>query len=244
MENSPVSFINYWQQIVTIWAEIAVAAAVLILIYYLLRRSLISKRTVKYEFMSANEIRFYWYAALALSVGLTFYLNGLIVGVNSTNSQFILAIKTFLSIAIGSGVGYFFNTYLHVYYPFKLEKKLHKIRFNPRKSPDGNKMKLLTEDEEDVHMTQEMIHHEKISAYEYDVWLDDKTGYKIIEKYNGSLYDLICDNCNYRTLHEYDEEVVLEPQAQESGVLKKHYQCTYCGHKEARESKIAPLAEN
>ncbi|MFY0624948.1 MAG: hypothetical protein JXR07_01555 [Reichenbachiella sp.] len=244
MENSSAPFIKYWQQIVVIWSEIAVAAAILIVLYYLIRRALISKRTVKYEFISANEVRFFWYAALALSIGFTFFFNGLIVKEHVTESQFILSIKTFLSLAIGFGVGYFFNTYLHVYYPFKLEKKLHDIRFKPRKSPDGNEMKLLTEDEEDVHMTQEMIHHEKISAYEYDVWIDEKSGYKIIEKYNGSLYDLICDSCNYRTLHEVDEEVIQEPKANESGILRKHYKCSYCGHKEDRESNIAPLSEN
>lgn len=241
MEKFSESFVRHWHQIVTIWSEITFFAAIVILVFYILRRSVVTKRTKKYEFISSNEIRYYWYAALTLCFSFTFFLNGLIVREDNTSTEFLLIIKTFLTVGIGFAIAYFFNQYLTVYYPFKLEKKLHSIRFKPRKSPDGNIMKMLTEDEEDVHLTEEMIHDESISAYEYDVWIDEKTGYKVIDKYKGSLYDLICSTCNYRTLRELREEVQTEPTSTDSGILLKHYKCTYCNHEEIRESRIAPL---
>ncbi len=238
------SFVRDWREITLLWSEIAFGLSILILLYYFIVKSFKTKRTTKYQYISENEVRFFWYAALALSISVTFLINGSIIRVDNTSSQFVLGIKTFLSIAIGFAVAYFFSTYIHVYYPFRVEKKLHNIRFKPRFSPEGNEMKILTEKEEDVHLTQEMIHHENISAYEYDVWLDEKTGYKIIDKYKGKLHDLICENCNYRTLHEIREEVVEEPTATVAGKLIKEYKCTYCNHTEHRESSIAPLADN
>lgn len=242
-ENFSESFVRHWNQIVMIWADIAVVLAAVIFLLYVIRRSMIRKRTAKYAFINANEIKYYWYSALMLSMGFAFYLNGLIVREDNTSTEFLLIIKTCLSLGIGFIVAYFFNTYLNVYYPFRLEKKLHSIRFAPRWSPDGNEMKILTEDEEDVHLTEEMIHHEDISAFEYDVWIDEKTGFKIIDKYLGSSYDLVCENCNYRTLREVHEEVVTEPTQTESGVLLQHLKCSYCDHEEERETKIAPLGE-
>ena len=60
-------------------------------------------------------------------------------------------------------------------------------------------MKLLNELEEDTYLTTEMIEHENNFTFDYDVWLDEDTGYKFIEKFDVHLHVLICPECNFRT---------------------------------------------
>ena len=59
---------------------------------------------------------------------------------------------------MGFLMGYTIRTYLKVYYPFSMERKLHNIRFKPRHSPDGNEMVLLDEESEDVHLTVGVVY--------------------------------------------------------------------------------------
>ena len=242
MKNDFKIFVDHWHEIVLIWAEITAIASVVIFVYYHLLLVLKRKPTRKHEFMEKNEIRYYWLTAVGLIVSFSLFLNSVIVRENVTSSTFILATKTFVTIGIGFALAYFLNIYLHVYYPFRLEKKLHRLRFKPRVSPvTGNNMRMLTEEEEDVHLTKDMIEHEKINAYEYDVWVDDESDFKLIETYKGSLHLVICEKCSYRTAHEIKEEMIMEPTDKQEGLLKKYYECSYCDNKQTKTSKIAPL---
>lgn len=238
-------FIDHWHQIAIIWSQIALAFAGLIIGYYLLMLTTRSTPAEKYKFVSLNEVKYFWYTALSLTISFTFFLNGMLVQRLHTTQNFDLTIKTILSLGIGFLVGYVCNVYLNVYYPFKLDKKLSALRFKKRISPKTNKeMRLLNEDEEDVHLSDKMIAEENAFAYDYDVWIDEESGYKLIEKYEGNLHALICDKCRFRTLKEFKEEVETQPTSDDPGSIRKHYKCSYCGHLEEKVSKVAPLSTN
>lgn len=245
MKKSIEVFVDHWHQISVIWSEIALTIAVIMMLYYLIRLVSQKSLTKKHEFIIVNEIKYLWYVGISLAVGFSFFLNALLVRAHYTGSYFALSIKTFVSVMLGLLIGSVLNTYLHVYYPFRMERRLHRIRFKTRKSAtSGDDLILLTEDEEDVHLTDEMIEHENMAVYEYDVWLDEKTGTKLIEKYRGNHHLIICEKCNYRTSHEYQEKVEEEPTASQSGTLMKYYRCSHCDHMQQRTSTIAALSSN
>jgi len=110
-------------------------------------------------------------------------------------------------------------------------------------SPDGHEMVLLNEEQEDIHLTKEMIEEEDTLSVDYDVWLDKLTNYKVIEKYDTRFHPEICDSCNFRTLLEKNEEVVIAPQEHKRGLLRKHYECSYCGHMELKDIEIPSWEE-
>ncbi|MEL7146442.1 MAG: hypothetical protein AAFO69_08750, partial [Bacteroidota bacterium] len=124
-----------------------------------------------------------------------------------------------------------------------IEKRLKKLRYTPRISPDGRKMKLLSEEEEDVYLDEGMQAEEDAFSVDYDVWIDEVSGYTKIEKYNGRLHALQCPECNYQTLKVEREEIIQTPTAEDEGELMKYYQCGYCGYKERKSFKIAPTRE-
>ena len=106
-------------------------------------------------------------------------------------------------------------------------------------------MRKLSEEEEDVHLEADMIAEEaNVHSVDYDVWIDDKTGYKKIEKYNSYQHAEECSECGYYTLKIDREEIEVKPTANETGLLLKHYKCEFCNHREAREVKLAKLSDN
>jgi len=235
-------FIDHWYQIAIIWSQIALGLALVFIFYYLLLSTTKGTLVKKHQFISSHEIRYFWYVSISLVFSLTIFLNAQLVRV-STGSELVLAIKTLVSIGLGFMIGYVIHIYLHVYYPARLEKRLSALRFKPRVNPTtGKEMRLLTEDEEDVHLTKDMIEHEIASSYEYDVWLDEETGFKIIETYEGTLHMLICEHCDYRTSKEYKHDLVKEPTGTEPGKMVKYYKCSYCDHQQTKESTIPPLS--
>ena len=60
---------------------------------------------------------------------------------------------------------------LRFYYPFFIERRLKALRYSPRINPaNGNFMKLLSEEEEDVHLEPGMQAEEELHSIDYDVW--------------------------------------------------------------------------
>ena len=53
-------------------------------------------------------------------------------------------------------ISIFVQNMLKFYFPFFIEKRLKKLRYSPRISADGNIMKLLSEEEEDVYLDEGM----------------------------------------------------------------------------------------
>ena len=234
-------FTNFtWPEQMQAGAAVMGVSAIMIILHYHIKLSIIKNMAKRYEFMSLREISRYKTATLVFAVGVAMFFNSFIAHLFDSSFTFITGI--FLSALLGFIVGYSLFAYFDIYYPFILEKRLANVRFKPRVNPHNNhQMRLLNEKEEDVHLTPEMLRHERAFAYDYDVWIDEQTGYKLIEQYDGHLQALLCEECNFRTLRDYKEEVVLSPTQQERGVLLKHYECTNCGHKELKEVSIAPL---
>lgn len=229
-----------WSEMMQIGAAVFGVLSVLIVLYYFLKLTTVSRYTKRYEFMSSFEIIHFKIASVLLAIAVAMLFNSFIAGLFQTTFTFVAGL--FLSGIVGVVVGYAIFAYFDVYYPFVLENRLMKVRFRSRVNPkNGNSMRLLNEHEEDVHLTGDMIKQEKAFAYDYDVWIDDETGFKIIEKYDGHLHALICNECNFRTLKDYKEEIVQSPTTSEKGLLLKHFKCSNCGHREGREVAIAPL---
>jgi len=245
METSYSAFIEQWHVFVQMASIAFFMVAILLIVFYLILLSTKNSQVKKYEFAAANEIKFLWYSSLSVSIALTTLLMSLFIRPTITVNNFELVMESFLFIGIGVMIGYTLYSYITIYHPSTLEKRLAEIRFKPRISPKtGKPMRLFNEDEEDVHLTEEMIAHELEYIYDYDVWLDEETGYKLIERYKGHLRTLICDECRFRTMKELKEEIAITPTLKEPGLLKKQFRCSYCGHTEEKELQIAPLSES
>lgn len=235
-------FIDQWQSTARSGAEIFLGLALVLFVLYFLGLLVSNTPAKKYKYMSKNEIRFFWYTALSLTFSFMFFLNSLIIHRLNTYQNFELILKTVLTLGLGLAIGSFFNTYLKVYYQFQLDKRLADIRFKPRNSSTGNAMKLLNEEEEDQYMTPEMIAQEEAYTFDYDVWLDEESGETLIEKYEGNLHALICDNCKFRTLKIVGEEIEKSATATTPGSVKKDFKCSHCGREEIKHFEMPPLS--
>ena len=122
-----------------------------------------------------------------------------------------------------------------------MERHLRLLRYTPRISKSGNKMKLLSEDEEDVHLDEGMQAEENVFSVDYDVWVDEETDEVKIEKYSGYLEALECGSCGFRTLTLQSEEIVKPATEEEEGQLIKNYKCTYCKAVRHTEFPIAKV---
>ena len=194
----------------------------------------------KYDFRNLYEIRLLFYASLFIISGIAVYLTTLSndpTVVWFIVSLFVAIMMSILAISV-------IHNLLNFYYPTFLEKKLQHLRYKPRISPkSGKPMKLLSEEEEDVHLDEGMQAEENIFSIDYDVWVDEETGYTQIEKYAGHLHAIECPECNYQTLKVVKEELLESPTETEPGQLLKYQNCTYCGHKVKKAFKVAPLSK-
>ena len=211
-----------------------------ILIYHWLK--LVSARDPKkrYDLINRHEITNLWYASIFLLFAVGVYVNTIV-----TEGEAIwLAVRVFVTVMMGLIVGVIISNLLKFYYPFYVEKSLKKLRYQPRISPkSGKPMKLLSEDEEDVYLDEGMQAEENVFSVDYDVWIDEETGYTKIEKYAGHLIALQCPECNYQTLKVTKEEILESPTETDEGELMKFYKCDYCGYKERKAFRIARLRQ-
>lgn len=226
------------------WGEIlALALAVIgVLIYVVHLLKLVTTKDFKdrYDYISKHEINLLWMASLFLIGSGVVYFNTKF----DENKLVWFLVQLFVSFMLGLIVGVIIQNVLKFYYPFYVEKRLKKLRYTPRISPKtGKPMKLLSEEEEDVYLDEGMQAEEDAFSVDYDVWIDEESGYTKIEKYNGRLHAQRCPECNYQTLKVTKEEIMKSPSITEEGELMKFYQCGYCGHKERKAFNIAKLKE-
>ncbi len=229
-----VSFLETWNGWIDIIALVFVGIAALLSIYYLARLLTLSDPKSKHDFINNNEINMFWYSMLSLTVAGGLYLNTVAnTYVQEEVMHFI--VRLFITASFATIFALIFNSLIKVYYPFTVNKRLNRLRHKTRINPNnGNKLKLLSEEEEDKYMTDEMIEEEARAAVDYDVWLDEETGYTKIEKYDGASLAIECPSCGYRTLRVIDEQVLRSPTIDEEGELEEHLSCSYCGHKERK----------
>lgn len=213
------------------------AVGVLILIGHLFKLMITKDQKDKYDYINMYEINLLWYSALLIIIALAVYANTLV----SESGMMWFFVRLFVSTMFAIIAGVIVQNILKFYYPFYIEKRLKFLRFTPRISPDGRAMKLLSEEEEDVYLDEGMQAEEDAFSVDYDVWIDEESGYTKIEKYNGRLHALKCNECNYQTLKVNKEEVISVATLESDGELVKSYTCGYCGHKEKKSFTIAQL---
>jgi hypothetical protein len=200
----------------------------------------------RYDYVNEHEIRYFWYAIIAFIAGVSLYFSAVITPIVPVDHSMKVYVGIFFL------AGFVVITYLilsnmvRILYPRFLENRLMRIRNKPRVSKAGNIMRKLSESEESVHLEGSQLAEQasEIHSIEYDVWLDDKTGEKRIEKYMAYQHAEKCSECGFYTMKIDTEEVVKKPSEREEGLLLEHYRCSYCKHREAREVPIAALSSN
>jgi hypothetical protein len=233
------SFLDIWHYAMIIGAIVMVAVGLLLFFIHQLKVSAIREYHLKYDFLNKNEIPTYKRVFYCFGIAVAFAINTYGMG-EITEIGIWFLVRIFMSIAGGTLVAYIAYLVLEYYYPAKLDKKLKKWRYAPRINPKtGNKMRLLSEEEEDVHLDAGMIAEENVFSIDYDVWIDEKTGDVKIEKYEGRLQALQCNSCGFYTMRVIKEEVTKMPEGNEPGELVKNYQCSYCKSVRATAFKIS-----
>lgn len=236
MLEAPLEFIETWNQWAKIIALVSFGFAVIVSLRYWLRYTTSKDPKVKYDLINTKEIYTMRSLSIFLIIALAFFANSFIDEIGAA----WMVIRSFVTLCLSVIIGVIISNMLKFYYPFYVEKRLKKLRYKPRISPKtGKPMKLLSEEEEDVYLDEGMQAEENVFSVDYDVWVDEETGFTKIEKYSGHLHALQCPECNYQTFKVEREEILSRPTEMEEGELLKYFECTYCGHKETRDYKIA-----
>jgi hypothetical protein len=224
-----------------IGALIFVVIGVALYILYNIRVYMVTDFKEKHDYISLNEIK--WlkgvFFCIALSVAMIINLYGMgRADLADVGVWFFM--RLVMGIAGGTLVGTVAFMILQYWYPTKLNNKLQKWRYMPRVNPKtGSKMKLLTEEEEDVHLDLGMQAEENIFSIDYDVWVDEKSGDVKIEKYLGHLTGLRCNNCGFYTMKVVREEIIERHDDESPKELLKHYQCAYCKNVRATQFHVS-----
>ncbi|MEP1094344.1 MAG: hypothetical protein ABJG78_04505 [Cyclobacteriaceae bacterium] len=223
-----LDFLASWQEIVYMLVFVALGLAVLN--YFLFKVRYMSLKDFKEKFDMANEkqIKMLFRTHVFLAFAIFLFANTMSYETMQLKATWFF-IRLFVAFCVGFLYGYVAQLILKFYYPGKLEKTLKKLRYTPRVNPEtGNKMKLLSEDEEDAYLDEGMQAEENVFSVDYDVWIDSATGFTKIEKYKGHLSALECDRCGFQTLRLIKEEIVKEATDHEDGELHKEFKCSYC----------------
>lgn len=228
MEIPESPFLTAWHNAMIIAAIICFAAGLVIYLIHTMRVSSISNYHTKYDYINTNEIKWFKYVFYCFGLGVAMIIN--LYGAGKVHDLGVwFYVRIFISIAGATLVGYVAALILEYYYPTKLNSKLNKWRYMPRTNPNtGNKMRLLSESEEDVHLDAGKQAEENVFSIDYDVWVDEKTNEISIEKYQGHLTALRCGSCGFFTMRVVREEVSETNEDGSPKELVKHYQCSYC----------------
>jgi len=109
---------------------------------------------------------------------------------------------------------------------------LKRWRNMPRISPQGYKMRLLNEEEDDKYLEGGQIKEEIIKSIDYDVWIADESGETLIL---GYVYRFTpyrkCPKCKYKTYYQKSNVVIQAATYSSSGKGQRTYVCENCGHK-------------
>lgn len=243
---SLVETLTNWDQYMVIVGSVFVVAGVLIFLYYEFRVLQQKEYKDKYDYVNTHEIKYFWYAVFLFIIAAFFFSNTIFTHRVLEKGWTWFGVRLFITVSMTFIAYFFLSSVVRIYYPKQLEKRLHKLRTRPRISPSGNPMRRLSEEEEDAHLEASQVAEEAsgIHSVDYDVWLDDKTGFKKVEKYMAYQHAEECPECGYYTMKIYNEEIEKLPTDGDTGMLLKHYRCSYCRHREVREVVLARLSTN
>lgn len=238
------TFFRAWDQYMFVGAAICVVFGVLILLYHEFKVLQLKDYKQKYDYVNLHEIRYFWYAIIAFIAAAAIYANSIATDKILSEGIRWFYVRIFITASFAVIAYNAFYSLVRIYYPRQLEKRLTKLRSTPRISPDGNVMRKLSESEEEHHLDDLQKASGSIHSIDYDVWIDEKTGFKKIEKYAAYQHVEECSECGFFTMKLETEEIEQAPTFEDQGVLMKHYKCSYCGHREQREIVVAQLSAN
>lgn len=217
-----------WQEYILYPAFVFAGIGILIYIFYKMKFSSLKTMKEKFDLVSQTETRRYFQIHIAFAIAIFIFFNSTMID-NVARAPMWFGIRFFIGICAGVLYGYVATLLLKYYWPKSLHKRLHALRYSPRTNPkNGNRMKLLSEDEEDAYLDEGKQAEENVFSVDYDVWIDEKTGDTVIDRYEGHLQALECDRCGFQTLKLTKEEVTKEVSGTNDGELLKEYKCTYC----------------
>ncbi len=226
----PSAFLDLFYNSMIIGGIISMTIAFIIYLLHNFKVATIRDFKAKYDYINKQEVRWYKMAFIMVGVGLGFFIN--LYGSGNSNLNTIgvwFFVRMFFGFAGATLVAYVARLILEYYYPTKLNGKLKKWRYMPRVNPKtGNRMRLLSEEEEDVHLDEGRQAEENIFSIDYDVWIDEKSSEIKIEKYEGHLTALKCNNCGFFTMKVVSEEITQRYEDESPKELVKHYKCDYC----------------
>jgi hypothetical protein len=225
---------------------ICFAAAVVIFVFHEFRVIGIKNPKDRYDYVNTHEIRYFGYAVIALIAALTLFLNEVVGPLIPVSDSMLPIVRVFFMAGFAVIAYLALGSVVRLLYPSVIDRRLNRIRNTPRLSPAGNVMRKLSAAEGSVHLDQQQIAEQAsdLHSTDYDVWVDEKTGYKQVEKYLGYQHAEKCGECGFFTLRVASEEILRKPTQSEDGLLEKHYRCSYCNHRERRDVAIAKLSTN
>lgn len=224
------AFLEIFYKVMIAGAIIFWAGGLLIYLIHNFKVVMIRDFKEKYDYINTHEIKWYKYAFYSIGIGAGFFVNLYGAGERGLNTVGVwFFVRLFFGIAGATLVAYVASLVLEYYFPTQVNKKLKKWRYMPRVNPkSGHKMRLLSEEEEDVHLDAGKLAEEEIFSIDYDVWVDEKTSDVKIEKYDGHLTALRCNNCGFFTMKVVKEELSDYEDKSRPKELIKHYKCSYC----------------
>lgn len=95
----------------------------------------------------------------------------------------------------------------------------------------SNRMRRLSEEEEDPYLTELQILEENEKIKDYDVWVCE-CGKTFVDFYEGSEYSsyVDCPRCGVHMSKVVSRETIVSPTYTEKGKEKVYYECKHCGH--------------
>jgi hypothetical protein len=243
--NEPVAspFIAAWTQAMIFGGIIMLLIGAVLYVLHHIRVAAISDYKARYDFIANREVKDYRMVFIFFGLAAAMGINLLGAGKNLHMGIWFF-IRLFISISGATLVIYVAHLVLEYYYPTILTRKLKRWRYTPRISSKGNRMRLLSEEEEDVHLEEGMQAEENVFSIDYDVWVDDSINEIKIEKYPGHLQALQCNSCGFYTMRVVKEEISKQPGPDGPGELIKHYQCGYCKSVRATAFNISTKEAN
>jgi ABC-type multidrug transport system fused ATPase/permease subunit len=246
MENSTSTIFELYDSYLFIGSYVFFGLALLIVLFHEIKVLSVSNEKDRYDYVNHYELKYFWYAIIALIGGIALFFSAYVTPMVPVDTTMKYYVSVFFVAGIVVIFYYLLSSLVNILYPRFLEGRLSRIRNKPRKSSSGNLMRKLSSEEGSVHLeAQQAVEHvSEIHSIEYDVWLDEKTGEKRVEKYMAFEHAEKCGECGYYTMRIRTEEIERKPTQTEDGLLAKHYRCSYCNHREAKEVVIAALSSN
>jgi hypothetical protein len=237
-------FLVEWQKIVFILIFVSLGVGILMYALYKIKLASITTLKGKHDHISKYEINRFFQIHLAFAAALFFFINWLEFQTIAMDILWFF-IRMFVAVAIAILHAYVARLLLKYYWPGPMHKKMRRLRYTPRINPsNGNKMKLLSEEEEDAYLDEGRQAEENVFSVDYDVWIDDTTGETHIEKYDGRLSAEECDRCGFQTLKLEKEEIIKPVTDTEDGELQKEFKCAYCARVKRRTIKLSKEMRN